>query len=196
MTPVAAREHIDTACALWQRRSSRTCDLDLSILTDAGVTVRRPPEATARHDVAARTLTAQTRGRQLMTASSAPFTPAPSAPPTTIRPARPAVAVSPPASGFWRRLFRRSRRRADQWTDPGEWRAGVVDGRAADKIDQDVGSARAACRAGWLLRSGQVRRLPTGHRGTTGAARASDTDAKRIRETIAQGVRTLLQAPS
>lgn len=97
-SPVAAREHVDAAFALWARRSSRTWDLDLSILTDAGVAVRRPPDATGRPDVAARTLAAEAHGRQPATAPLLPEPPAP-----------PPAAVSPPAPGFWRRVLRRGR---------------------------------------------------------------------------------------
>ncbi|MEU0689844.1 DUF5710 domain-containing protein [Streptomyces uncialis] len=57
----SARRHIDAAFALWQRRSAITWKLDLSILTDAGVTLKQPPGANARPRVAAATLAAEHR---------------------------------------------------------------------------------------------------------------------------------------
>lgn len=59
MDGVAARRHIDAAFALWHRRSQVTWKLDLSILTDAGVTVTRPPSADKRADIASATLAAE-----------------------------------------------------------------------------------------------------------------------------------------
>ncbi|MEU1661536.1 DUF5710 domain-containing protein [Streptomyces griseofuscus] len=59
MDGVTARRHIDTAFALWRRRSAHAWTLDLSILTDAGVTVQRPPSADKRRGVAAATLAAE-----------------------------------------------------------------------------------------------------------------------------------------
>lgn len=52
-TPAQAWEHIDAAFGRWQRRSEHLWELDLSILTDVGVTVTRPPEATERAEHAA-----------------------------------------------------------------------------------------------------------------------------------------------
>jgi len=51
-----AREHVEAAFELWQRRSAHTWRLDLSLLTDAGITIAPPPSATDRADVADRTL--------------------------------------------------------------------------------------------------------------------------------------------
>ncbi|MFJ4774005.1 hypothetical protein ACIP88_33675 [Streptomyces uncialis] len=64
MDGVSARQHIAAAFALWQRRSAITWKLDLSILTDAGVTLERPPGANARPEVAAATLVAERRALQ------------------------------------------------------------------------------------------------------------------------------------
>lgn len=102
MTAVAAHEHIDTAFARWQERSSCTWSLDLSILTAAGVTIRRPPAAPARRDIAARSLTAEAPGGPT-TASAVPLSSAPSTQPLTN------ASASPTTSGFWRRLLRRGR---------------------------------------------------------------------------------------
>ncbi|MDX2296671.1 MULTISPECIES: DUF5710 domain-containing protein [Streptomyces] len=52
-----ARGHVDAAFATWRRRSRLVWELDLGILTDAGITVRRPPAAEERPGVAAAGLT-------------------------------------------------------------------------------------------------------------------------------------------
>jgi hypothetical protein len=49
-------QHIDTAFALWARRSIVAWELDLSILMDAGLTVMKPPSARERPNVANQTL--------------------------------------------------------------------------------------------------------------------------------------------
>ncbi|MFI8528556.1 DUF5710 domain-containing protein [Promicromonospora sukumoe] len=43
-----AQEHVQDAFELWAVRSERTWELDLSMLTDVGVTVQRPPSARER----------------------------------------------------------------------------------------------------------------------------------------------------
>ncbi len=48
------QSHIADATQLWRYRSMATWNLDLSILTDAGVTLRKPPDAAVRRDVAKR----------------------------------------------------------------------------------------------------------------------------------------------
>lgn len=52
-----AELHIEAAFELWSRRSARTWELDLRMLTDAGVTLAPPPRAEQRPDIAAETLT-------------------------------------------------------------------------------------------------------------------------------------------
>lgn len=47
-TAQQAWEHVDAAFELWQRRSQHVWELDLSMLTDAGVTVTPPPAAVER----------------------------------------------------------------------------------------------------------------------------------------------------
>ncbi|MEU2349895.1 DUF5710 domain-containing protein [Modestobacter sp. NPDC049651] len=42
--------HIDEAAAVWRRRNTVDWSLDLSMLTDAGITVRRPPSAAERRE--------------------------------------------------------------------------------------------------------------------------------------------------
>jgi hypothetical protein len=56
MTSKQARAHIESAFDLWHRRSLSHWTLDLSILTDAGVTLAAPPTADDRADVAHATL--------------------------------------------------------------------------------------------------------------------------------------------
>ncbi|WP_285730397.1 DUF5710 domain-containing protein [Nocardiopsis sp. ATB16-24] len=52
-----AQQHVDEAFALWERRSRVVWELDLSMLTDVGVTVEPPPEAWERAQEARRELT-------------------------------------------------------------------------------------------------------------------------------------------
>ena len=54
-----AEAHVDEAFALWQQRSARTWDLDLSILTAAGVTLARPVSPVRRAEVARERLAAE-----------------------------------------------------------------------------------------------------------------------------------------
>ncbi|MEU5429066.1 DUF5710 domain-containing protein [Streptomyces olivoreticuli] len=127
MDGVTARRHIDSAFALWRRRSATTWKLDLSILTDAGVTIKRPPSAAERPGVASATLAAERsvprsaparedageimariaieRGIALPTSSAE--SPRSSSPP----PARTAVTPGPreESPSLLRRLFRRGR---------------------------------------------------------------------------------------
>ena len=51
-----ARQHVDTAFALWTRRSRVNWSLDLSLLTDIGIAVAEPPSARERGNVAGQTL--------------------------------------------------------------------------------------------------------------------------------------------
>ncbi|WP_067519277.1 UvrD-helicase domain-containing protein [Nocardia uniformis] len=51
-----ARQHVADAFRLWELRSARDWTLDLSILTGAGLTVVRPPEAADREGIAMRQL--------------------------------------------------------------------------------------------------------------------------------------------
>nr|WTB28623.1 DUF5710 domain-containing protein [Streptomyces sp. NBC_00830] len=48
MSQAAARAHIDEAFAVWENRSNRSYDLDLSMLTGAGVSLAVPPDAEER----------------------------------------------------------------------------------------------------------------------------------------------------
>ncbi|MEU6406064.1 DUF5710 domain-containing protein [Streptomyces sp. NPDC046985] len=56
MSHAEARSHIRYAFNVWEARSVRAWTLDLSILTDAGVTLQRPPRAGERGGFAAATL--------------------------------------------------------------------------------------------------------------------------------------------
>lgn len=58
MSQAEAHAHVRDAFALWEARSERTWELDLSMLTDAGVAVRRPPAAGQRPDAARERLAA------------------------------------------------------------------------------------------------------------------------------------------
>ncbi|RKT83174.1 hypothetical protein SAMN05421805_105348 [Saccharopolyspora antimicrobica] len=59
MSALEADEHVGAAFDLWRRRSVTEWELDLSILTDAGITVTPPPTAADRAAVAERTLHVQ-----------------------------------------------------------------------------------------------------------------------------------------
>lgn len=59
MTKAQATEHVDAAFDVWSERSERVYTLDLSILTDAGVTLAQPPAAQDRERVAEETLRSQ-----------------------------------------------------------------------------------------------------------------------------------------
>jgi hypothetical protein len=50
------REQIDEAFEVWDRRSRRVWELELSILTGVGITVRRPERAADRPTADARAL--------------------------------------------------------------------------------------------------------------------------------------------
>jgi hypothetical protein len=56
MSGGTAQEHINAAFMLWRKRSLVCWELDLNILTEAGIVIAQPPSARARNDVAGRTL--------------------------------------------------------------------------------------------------------------------------------------------
>lgn len=70
MSDAEAHRHVDAAFALWTARSRTVWSLDLSILTDAGIKVRRPPSAQERPGVAVAALAAE-RGAALPGPTSA-----------------------------------------------------------------------------------------------------------------------------
>ncbi|MFG2386061.1 hypothetical protein [Streptomyces avermitilis] len=130
MDGIKARRDIDAAFALWRRRSADTWRLDLSILTDAGITIQRSPSAAQRPGVAAATLAAERavprpsapadegeiairiaveRGIALPSPTPASPQPTPSAPPRSVGRAAPAPRDEDSAS-FLQRLLRRGKR--------------------------------------------------------------------------------------
>ncbi|MGA5824162.1 DUF5710 domain-containing protein [Kitasatospora sp. NPDC094028] len=62
MTPVEADQHIRRAFNVWRARSRLTWTLDLSMLTNVGITVAPPPDADARAGVAQETLRTKAAG--------------------------------------------------------------------------------------------------------------------------------------
>lgn len=56
MTEAQARQHVQAAFAVWEKRSLVAWDLDLGILTDAGITLAPPPGAGGRARVSEETL--------------------------------------------------------------------------------------------------------------------------------------------
>lgn len=95
--------HVYASEQLWLDRSARTWTLDLSMLTGAGITVRRPEPAADRPAAAERAL-------QAATASAPPrqHRPPPAVPEPVPSPAPPPVAEAPRA-GLWSRLTGRAR---------------------------------------------------------------------------------------
>lgn len=73
MTDAEVSRHVDAAGELWTNRSARVWTLDLTMLTDAGVTLTRPEKAADRPAVAEREL-------EHLRASPAPAIPAPRTP--------------------------------------------------------------------------------------------------------------------
>jgi Domain of unknown function (DUF5710) len=71
MSEAEADEHIEAAFALWDRRSASEWTLEIGMLEQAGIEVRRPPDADERADVARRTLVARRdKDRRKQSASS------------------------------------------------------------------------------------------------------------------------------
>ncbi|WP_202819123.1 DUF5710 domain-containing protein [Actinosynnema sp. ALI-1.44] len=52
MTDSQARQHIDRAFAIWRDRSTQNWHLDLSMITNAGITLATPPAANQRPGIA------------------------------------------------------------------------------------------------------------------------------------------------
>lgn len=63
-SPDLAETHVAEAFELWQQRSARTWDLDLSILTTAGVALARPASPARRSEIASERLATERRGRR------------------------------------------------------------------------------------------------------------------------------------
>lgn len=107
MSAAEADAHIAEAFRIWQERSRSRWTLDLSMLTEAGVTVRQPPKAAERPAAAKAALTAQHDGIRARAAErartlgiqqrAAAKTVALPPPPAASAPA-PSTAVSAPAT--------------------------------------------------------------------------------------------------
>jgi hypothetical protein len=93
LTLAEALAHVHAAEDVWIKRSGRVWELDLSILTDVGITLRRPERAVDRRAVAERAL-AQVTDR--------PAAPLPRPPLQSVPPPPTAPAASRP--GLWSRL--------------------------------------------------------------------------------------------
>jgi hypothetical protein len=52
MSADQARQHVTAAFALWKERSATAWELDLSIITGAGITITKPPSSRERADAA------------------------------------------------------------------------------------------------------------------------------------------------
>ncbi len=65
MTVAQVKAHVRDAFALWERRSARAWTLDLSLLTDVGITLAEPPQAHQRGRIAETELShAQAKAQQ------------------------------------------------------------------------------------------------------------------------------------
>jgi hypothetical protein len=70
MTQAEASEHVEVAFEVWFQLSRIQWTLDLSILTDAGVTVTPPPAAADRNTVADEALGRRGAGSQVQLGQS------------------------------------------------------------------------------------------------------------------------------
>lgn len=102
MADAEVDRHVDAAGELWKRRSARVWTLDLTMLTEAGVTLARPAKAADRPAAAERALRReQERG--------AAKVPAPRSPPVA-QPGRGVEVIAPPPDtkstrrGLWARI--------------------------------------------------------------------------------------------
>ncbi|MFD3354403.1 DUF5710 domain-containing protein [Streptomyces fradiae] len=73
MTEAQARQHVGAAFAVWERRSRVVWELDLGILTDAGITLAVPPEAADRARVSEETLRREGRPAVPRQSGSGPY---------------------------------------------------------------------------------------------------------------------------
>ena len=99
MSDPEVSHHVHAAGEFWTARSRRAWMLDLSMLTDAGVTLARPESASTRPAAAERIL------RQAQTPVPAPI-PAPR-PAPEVRPVahdQPLLAPEPVRRGLWTRI--------------------------------------------------------------------------------------------
>jgi hypothetical protein len=105
MTEHEVDQHVHAAGELWTRRSAQLWELDLSMLTDAGVTLARPEKASARADAAERALQ-QERHRVTTTrpAQREPSALAPIPPPSATHRTSLAEATPTPRRGWWKRV--------------------------------------------------------------------------------------------
>lgn len=131
MSEAETNAHIAQAFEVWEQRSRWTWTLDLSMLTDVGVTVRRPPKATERPAAAKAALAAQNDGIRARAAErakalgiqqrAAALTTAPGPRATAPEPVRATTETDAPAAAaevrptrsprtWWGRLFRRAGR--------------------------------------------------------------------------------------
>jgi hypothetical protein len=131
MSRAEARRHINMAFTVWDARSATTWTLDLRILTDAGITLKRPPSAEKRPGVAAATRAAERGAPRPAPARTDPGeiaariavergialpAPAPASPqPAPSAPSRPVDRVVPgprneDLPSFLQRMFRRAKR--------------------------------------------------------------------------------------
>lgn len=103
MTATQARRHVDAAFDLWQTRSLHTWTLDLSMLTNAGVTLARPEAAAERRAAAQQGLHQARRSDQLPTQHTEPTPPAQN----KVEPAGPPPHPDPPRRTRVRRFLDR-----------------------------------------------------------------------------------------
>jgi len=94
MSQSEAWRHVEAAGALWTTRSRRNWTLDLSMLTDAGITLAQPEDPAARADRAQEQLAVVRTPQPPPQPAARPTPQLPSAPVTAARPAAATPSVS------------------------------------------------------------------------------------------------------
>ena len=112
MTSEQVQAHVDIAFARWHTRSARTWELDLNILTEAGVTLAAPPDHRDRADFAHQQVSHHRRHEHPGGRGPAPTAPTPGRSPDTMSgiagptppPADGGAGPAPQRRPWWRRL--------------------------------------------------------------------------------------------
>jgi hypothetical protein len=112
MSAAEADRHMDAAGRRWARRSARTWALDLSMLTDAGITLARPEDSAGRAAAAERGLRDARQAAHIPPRSPAP---APIPPPRDPSPPAPSPMTPVPSAFKPIPTPYRSERRRQSW---------------------------------------------------------------------------------
>lgn len=162
MTEEQAARHVDDAFEVWQQRSRRTWTLDLSMLTDAGITLTTPPAAADRPDHARRELD-HSHDRRPADGDLRPVDARPATPAASARPGAPAAA---PAEKSPANIVAAAGQRAAQaavsrepaereWVDLAGNAAGVGVSQEASRRARENGDGQD--RSWWVGAEGEIR---------------------------------------